>query len=138
MRHVFSKNDGNLGESGSVAWLFERKGLLLVDAGSVDEEELTMAAADAGAEDVRQEGSTLEVVCAPEDLHAVRESLEAAGISVTDVQATMLPKTSIAIEDEATAKKVLKLIDALEEADDVQDVYANFDIPERVLEAVAV
>ncbi len=138
VRHLFARHDGNLAESGAVAWLFERKGLLLVDADAVDEEELTLAAADAGAEDVRLEGSSFEVTCAPEDLHAVRTALEAAGLAVTDAEATMLPKTTIAIEDEATAKKVLKLIDALEENDDVQDVYANFDIPERVLDAVAV
>jgi YebC/PmpR family DNA-binding regulatory protein len=137
VRHIFARHDGNLAESGAVAWLFERKGVLLVDADSVDEDELTLAAADAGAEDVQEEGSSYEVTCAPEDLHAVRASLEAAEITVSDAQATMLPKTTIAIEDEATAKKVLKLIDALEENDDVQDVYANFDIPERVLETVA-
>ena len=138
VRHLFARYDGHLAESGAVAWLFERKGVILVDADSVDEEELTMAAADAGAEDVTEEGSSYEVTCAPEDLHAVRAALEAAGITVTDAEATMLPKTTIAVEDEATAKKVLKLIDALEENDDVQEVYANFDIPERVLEAVAV
>ncbi len=138
VRHVFARHDGNLAESGAVAWLFERKGVILVDADSVDEEELTMAAADAGAEDVVQEGSSYEVTTAPEDLHAVREALEAAGIVVVSAEATMLPKTTVEIADEATAKKVLRLIDSLEEADDVQDVYANFDIPERVLEAVAV
>jgi len=104
----------------------------------VDEDELMLAAADAGADDVTEEGSSFEVICAAEDLHSVREALEAAGIVVTDAEATMLPKTTVAIEDEATAKKILKLIDSLEENDDVQDVYANFDIPERVLEAVAV
>jgi YebC/PmpR family DNA-binding regulatory protein len=138
VRHIFAKADGNLAESGSVSWLFERKGVILVDADSVDEEELTMAAADAGAEDVVQEGSSYEVTCAPEDLHAVREALEAAAISVAAAESTMVPKTTVAVEDEATAKKVLRLIDALEENDDVQDVYANFDIPERVLETVAV
>jgi len=111
---------------------------VLVDAASTDEDELTLAAADAGAEDVSEEGSSFEVTCAPEDLQAVRDALEAAGIAVTDAEVTMLPKTTVAIEDEATARKVLKLIDGLEENDDVQDVYANFDIPERVLEAVAV
>src|SRR5438876_6921343 len=105
VRHIFARHDGNLAESGSVAWLFERKGVILVDADSVDEDELTMAAADAGAEDVREEGSTFEVICAPEDLHTVRESLAAAGIPLGDAQATMLPKTTIAIEDESTAKK---------------------------------
>ena len=84
------------------------------------------------------EGSSFEVTCAPEDLQAVRAGLEAAGIAVTDAEVTMLPKTTVAVEDEAVARKVLKLIDGLEENDDVQDVYANFDIPERVLEAVAV
>jgi YebC/PmpR family DNA-binding regulatory protein len=137
IRHIFARHDGNLAESGAVAWLFERKGVILVDANSVDEDELTLAAADAGAEDVTVEGSSYEVTCAPEDLHRVREALEAARIQVSDAEVTMLPKTTIAIEDEATAKKVLRLIDALEENDDVQDVYANFDIPERVLETVA-
>jgi YebC/PmpR family DNA-binding regulatory protein len=138
VRHIFARHDGNLAESGAVAWLFERKGVVLVDAESTDEDELTLAAADAGAEDVAEEGSSFEVTCAPEDLHAVREALEGAGIAVTDAEVTMLPKTTVAVEDEATARKVLKLIDGLEENDDVQDVYANFDIPERVLEAVAV
>jgi YebC/PmpR family DNA-binding regulatory protein len=138
VRHTFARHDGNLAESGAVAWLFERKGVVLVDRDSTDEDELTLAAADAGAEDVAEEGSSFEVTCAPEDLHSVREALEAAGIAVTDAEVTMLPKTTVEIEDESVARKVLKLIDGLEENDDVQDVYANFDIPEHVLEAVAV
>jgi YebC/PmpR family DNA-binding regulatory protein len=138
VRHIFARHDGNLAESGAVAWLFERKGVVLVDRDSTDEDELTLAAADAGAEDVAEEGSSFEVTCAPEDLTAVREALEAAGIAVTDAEVTMLPKTTVEIEDESVARKVLKLIDGLEENDDVQDVYANFDIPEHVLEAVAV
>jgi YebC/PmpR family DNA-binding regulatory protein len=138
VRHIFARHDGNLAESGAVAWLFERKGVVLVDRESADEDELTLAAADAGAEDVVEEGSSFEVTCAPEDLHAVREALEGTGIAVTDAEVTMLPKTTVAIEDEAVARKLLKLIDGLEENDEVQDVYANFDIPEKVLEAVAV
>jgi YebC/PmpR family DNA-binding regulatory protein len=138
VRHVFARHDGNLAESGAVAWLFERKGVVLADRDSTDEDELTLAAADAGAEDVAEEGSSFEVTCAPEDLHRIRAALEAAGIAVTDAEVTMLPKTTVAIEDEVVARKVLKLIDGLEENDDVQDVYANFDIPEHVLEAVAV
>ena len=137
VRHLFSKHDGNLGESGSVSWLFEREGVLLVDADSIDEDELTLAAADAGAEDVVREDSSFRVTSAPEDLGAVRAALEAAGIRTESVQATMVPKTTVSIEDEATAKKILRLMEALEENDDVQDVYANFDIPERVMEAVA-
>jgi YebC/PmpR family DNA-binding regulatory protein len=138
IRHVFARHDGNLAESGAVAWLFERKGVVLVDADSTDEDELTLAAADAGAEDVAEEGSSFEVTCAPEDLHRMREALERAGFAVSDAEVTMLPKTTVAIEEESVARKVLKLIDGLEENDDVQDVYANFDIPEQVLETVAV
>jgi YebC/PmpR family DNA-binding regulatory protein len=137
VRHVLSKHDGNLGESGSVAWLFEREGVLLVDAASVDEDELTLAAADAGAEDVVQEGSSFRVTCAPEDLAAVRAGLDEAGIPIESVQATMVPKTTVSIDDEAVARKILRLMEGLEENDDVQDVYANFDIPERLMEAVA-
>jgi YebC/PmpR family DNA-binding regulatory protein len=136
VRHLFSKHDGNLGESGSVAWLFERRGIVLVD-GSADEDELTLAAAEGGAEDVEREGSSWQVTTAPEQLAAVREAVEAAGFAVENAELTMIPKTTIEVEDEAQAKKILRLIDALEENDDVQEVYANFDIPERVLEAVA-
>ena len=136
VRHIFTKNDGSLGESGSVAWLFERKGVVLV-ADSVDEEELTFAAADGGAEDVVREGSSFEVISSPDDLQTVRAALEGAGISYESADLTMLPKTTVPVEDESAAKKLLRLMDALEENDDVQDVYANFDIPEAVLEAVA-
>jgi YebC/PmpR family DNA-binding regulatory protein len=136
VRHLFAKHDGNLGGAGAVSWLFERRGLVLVDA-SVDEDDLTLAAAEGGAEDVSLDGSTFQVVCAPEDLVSVREAIEAAGITVESAELTMVPKTTVELEDESAAKKVLRLVDALEENDDVQDVYANFDIPERVLEAVA-
>ena len=136
VRHIFTKNDGSLGESGSVAWLFERKGLVLV-ADSVDEEELTFAAADGGAEDVVREGSSFEVISSPDDLQTVRAALEGAGISYESADLTMLPKTTVPVEDESAAKKLLRLMDALEENDDVQDVYANFDIPERMLETAS-
>jgi YebC/PmpR family DNA-binding regulatory protein len=134
VRHIFTKNDGSLGESGSVAWLFERKGVVLV-ADSVDEEELTLAAADGGAEDVLREGSSFEVIAAADDLQTVRAALDEAGIAYESADLTMLPKTTVPVEDESAAKKLLRLMDALEENDDVQDVYANFDIPERILEA---
>ena len=137
VRHAFSKHDGNLGTSGAVAWLFERRGIVLVDGDSADEDELMLAAAEGGADDVERDGSSLRVVCAPEHLSGVREAIEAAGIAVESADVTMLPKTTVAVEDEAAAKKVLRLMDTLEDNDDVQDVYANFDIPERVLEAVA-
>ena len=105
VRHIFARHDGNLAESGAVAWLFERKGVILVDADSVDEEELTMAAADAGAEDVVQEGSSFEVTTAPEDLHQVREALAAAGIAIASAEATMLPKTTVEVEDEIDSEE---------------------------------
>ena len=137
VRAAFAKHDGNLGSSGAVAWLFERRGLILVDADRFDEDDVTLAAAEGGAEDVLREGSSFEVISAPDDLQAVREALEAAEISYESADLTMLPKTTVPIEDESAAKKLLRLMDALEENDDVQDVYANFDIPERVLETVA-
>ena len=137
VRAAFTKHDGNLGTSGSVAWLFERRGVILVDADRFDEDELTLAAAEGGAEDVEQDGSSFRVTSAPEDLTSVREAIGAAGIEVDSAELTMVPKTTINLEDENAAKKTLRLIDALDESDDVQEVYANFDIPERVMETVA-
>ncbi len=137
VRHLFTKNEGNLGTSGAVAWLFERKGVVIVSADAVGEDELMLAAADAGAEDVAVEGSSFQVTAAPDDFAAVRAAVEGAGIALDSAELTMLPKTTVAIEDEGTAKKLLRLMDALEENDDVQAVYANFDIPEGILEAVA-
>jgi YebC/PmpR family DNA-binding regulatory protein len=136
VRHVFAKNDGNLGETGSVAWLFERRGVVQVD-GSADEDELTLAAAEGGADDVQRDGSTWEVTSVPENLTAVRQAIESVGFKVENAELTMVPKTTIEVDEESQAKKILRLIDALEENDDVQEVYANFDIPERVLEEVA-
>ena len=133
VRHLFAKHDGNLGEAGSVAWLFERRGVVVVDGGA-DEDELTLAAAEGGADDVRRDGSTWEVTAAPEHLSAVREAVEGAVFMVQSAELALIPKTTIEVDDEAHARKVLRLIDALEENDDVQEVYANFDIPERVLE----
>jgi YebC/PmpR family DNA-binding regulatory protein len=137
VRAAFTKHDGNLGGSGAVAWLFERRGVILVDADRFDEDELTLAAAEGGAEDVEQDGSSFRVTSAPEDLTSVREAIEAAGMEVDSAELTMVPKTTINLEDENAAKKTLRLIDALDESDDVQEVYSNFDIPERVMEAVA-
>ncbi|HSC91675.1 MAG TPA: YebC/PmpR family DNA-binding transcriptional regulator [Gaiellaceae bacterium] len=136
VRHLFAKHDGNLGTSGAVAWLFERRGVVLV-AGELDEDEVLLAAAEGGAEDIAQDGSSWQVLSAPEDLRSVRAALEEAGIPVESAEITMLPKTTVDVEDESTAKKILRLVDALDDNDDVQEVYANFDIPEGVLEAVA-
>ncbi len=137
VRHLFAKHDGNLGTAGAVAWLFERRGLVLVSADGTDEDELMLAAAEGGADDVALDGSTFQVTSAPESLAAVRAAVEGAGFAVDSAEVTMVPKTTVAVDDEGAARKILRLMDALEENDDVQDVYSNFDIPERVLEAVA-
>ena len=137
VRHMFSKHGGNLGATGAVAWQFDRRGVVVVPSEGVDEEELLLAAADGGAEDIAQDGDVFEVTSAPESLSAVREAIEAAGFPVESAELVLVPKTTVAVEDEAKARQVMRLIDALEDNDDVQDVYANFDIPERVLEAVA-
>jgi YebC/PmpR family DNA-binding regulatory protein len=137
VRHIFARNAGNLGGSGAVAWLFERRGVVLVPADGADEDELTLAAAEGGADDVTRDGSFYEVLSAAEQLAAVREAVADAGFEIESAELTMLPKTTVAVEDESEAKKILRLIDQLEDDDDVQEVYANFDIPERVLESVA-
>ena len=137
VRHTFTKNGGNLGTTGAVAWLFERRGIVLVEAAGVDEDELTLAAAEGGAEDVELDGSVFEVSSAPEDLAAVRQAIEEAGIKVESAEISMVPKTTVEVAEEPSAKKLIRLIEALEENDDVQGVYANFDIPEQVLKAVA-
>jgi len=136
VRHLFSKHGGNLGTTGAVAWLFERRGLVLVDAEAVDEEELVLAAAEGGADDVERDGTVFQVLSAPESLAAVRAAIEAAGIAIESAELSMLPKTTVEVAAESSAKKLVRLIEALEENDDVQDVFANFDIPEQVLEAV--
>jgi YebC/PmpR family DNA-binding regulatory protein len=137
VRHLFTKHGGNLGTTGAVLWQFERRGIVLVPAEGTDDEELLLVAADAGADDVEQDGSVYQISCAPELLARVRSAVEAAGFAIESAELSMIPKTTVAIEDEATAKKIVRLVEGLEENDDVQDVYANFDIPEAVLEAVA-
>jgi YebC/PmpR family DNA-binding regulatory protein len=137
VRHIFTKNDGNLGATGGVAWQFERKGVILVDADRADEDELTLAAAEAGAEDVVLDGSSFQVTTAPEDLAAVRGALEQGGVPLDSAELTMVAKNTVRVDEEAAARKLLRLMDALEDNEDVQGVYANFDIPETVLEAVA-
>ncbi len=133
VRNLFSKNGGSPAEPGAVAWQFERKGVLVV-AGT--EDDVMLAALDAGAEDVLVDGSTCEVRTPPQLLPAVREAVEAAGLTVESSELSMVASNSIDVTDVAEAKKVLRLIDALEDHDDVQNVYANFDIAESVLAEV--
>ena len=136
IRHIFAKNAGNLGESGSVAWLFERRAVVLV-SGDVDEDELMLAAAEGGADDVEREGSSFRVTAPPDALQTLRAALEEAGYTIESADLALVPKTTVEVAAEADARKIMRLMDALDDNDDVQDVYANFDIPEHVLEAVA-
>ena len=137
VRHAFTKHGGNLGTTGAVAWQFERRGVVLVAADGVDEDDLVLTAAEAGADDVELDGSSFVVTSPPESLTPVREALHAAGLAVESVELAMVPKTTVAVSDESTARRIMNLVEGLEETEDVQDVYANFDIPEAVLEAVA-
>lgn len=136
VRHIFDRAGGKLGTDGSVSWIFERKGVILVDAGKYDEDQVMEAAIEAGAEDVLVEGSVYEIRTEPADFMAVREALAASGIEYQSADLTMIPKNTIALE-ESDAKKTLRLLDALEDNDDVQEVFANFDIPDAVMETLA-
>lgn len=134
VRSAFNSTGGKLAEPGAVSWMFEPRGVVVV-GGGVSEDDVFLVAADAGAEDVRSSDDSVEVISAPDSFRAVREALEAAGIAVESSELTQLPKTTVEL-DGSEAKKVLHLIDELEELDDVQDVYANFDIPDEVLASV--
>jgi YebC/PmpR family DNA-binding regulatory protein len=135
IKNLFSRNGGSFAEPGAVSWQFERRGVVNVDK-SVDEDELTLAAAEAGADDVQDGGDAWQVTTPPTDLHVVRTAIEEAGYKVNSADLTMIPTTSVELTQESQAKTVLRLVDALEEHDDVEAVYANFDIPDSVLEAV--
>jgi YebC/PmpR family DNA-binding regulatory protein len=136
IKNAFTRNGGSLAEPGAVSWQFERKGVIILEKSAASEDDLMLAALDAGAEDIEDQGDTWQVTTPPTDLHAVRTALEEAGIAFTSADLTMLPQQSVPLEDATSAKQVLRVIDALEEHDDVQNVYANFDIPDSVLQAV--
>ena len=136
IKNVFTRNGGSLSEPGAVAWQFERKGVLVLDKASVSEDDLMLAALEAGADDIADLGDTWQVTTPPSDLHVIRTALEEAGMTVTSTDLTMLPTTTVELDETSKAKSVLRVIDALEEHDDVQNVYANFDIPDDVLQAV--
>ncbi len=132
VRSTFTRNGGNLGEPGSVGYLFEQKGYILATG---DEDTVMMAALEGGAEDITADGDQWEVVSDPSDVHTVRAELEAAGVTIESSDVTYLPSTSVPV-DEGSAAKVLRLVDALEDLDDVQAVFANFDIPDEVFEVL--
>jgi len=135
VRYVFSKNSGKLGTTGSVAYLFERKGIILVPKDSTGEDELMEIALEAGAEDVEEQENDYRIVTTAEDFTAVRDALDEAGVEFENAEITMVPQNSIDL-DAGTARQTLRLIDALEENDDVQEVYAHFDISEEVMAEV--
>lgn len=136
IRHVFSKNGGNLGEVGSVAWMFERKGQIVIEKDKAGEDQLMNLVLEAGAEDLRDEGETWEVISAPEMHDAVLEAIQKAGISTVSAEIAMIPKNLTKLEGK-NAAAMLRLSEALEEHDDVQNVYSNFDVDEKELEALA-
>jgi YebC/PmpR family DNA-binding regulatory protein len=140
IRATFSKNGGSMAEPGAVAWQFERKGIVQVaksdDAGGTTEDDLMLLALEAGADDITDAGDHWQVTTPPSDLPAVRTALEEAGVAVESAEVTLLPTTTVELDNESDAKKVLHLVDLLEEHDDVQSVYANFDIPDAILDLV--
>ena len=136
VRNIFSKHGGQLAQPGAVAWGFERRGSIYVDATKYEEDDVMAAAIDAGAEDVVQDGEQFQVLTEPSDFAAVRDGIVAAGIEIDNAELTMIPKNTVKLE-ENDARKTMKIMDALEDSDDVQEVFSNFDIPEDVLEALA-
>ena len=137
IRHYFSKSGGNLGESGCVSWMFEKKGSIMIDKDTIGEEELMDKALEAGAEDVVEEDNVYQVVTAPDDFGTVRETLETEGVKFIEASVSMIPQNVVEITEAKPARQILKLLENLEDHDDVQDVFANFDIPDEIMEEVS-
>ena len=135
VRHIFTKNGGSMGESGSVAWIFDKKGFLVFEKGTVEEEALMEWGLEAGVEDIREQEKEWEVITAPEGFEEIRAALEGKPWAPQSAEITMLPKTTVTL-DGKQAEQMLRMMEALEDNDDVQNVYANFDIPDNVLEAM--
>ncbi|HEV8474454.1 MAG TPA: YebC/PmpR family DNA-binding transcriptional regulator [Methylomirabilota bacterium] len=136
IRHSFEKFGGNMGSSGAVAWMFDRKGIILVDADKVSEDDLLEKALEAGAADVRRAEKAFEITTAPAQMDEVRDALARTGVPIAEAQVTWTPQSTVRVEGK-DATSVVKLIEALEELDDVQSVYANYDIPDEILEAIS-
>jgi YebC/PmpR family DNA-binding regulatory protein len=137
IRHYFAKSGGNLGESGCVGWMFDKKGVITVDKGAISEEQLMELALDAGAQDVVEEDATFQVQTAPEDLNAVADALTQAKVAYSEASVSMVPKNTIEVTEEKAARSLLKLLENLEDHDDVQKVHANFDIPDELMDAIS-
>ncbi len=136
VRTAMSRNGGSLADPGSVAYLFSRKGVVLVPKGELTEDDVLGAVLEAGADEVNDLGDTFEVISEATDLQSVRDALAGAGIAVENADTAWLPSVSIQLDEDEAARKVLRLVDALEDCDDVQNVWANFDISDEILEAV--
>ncbi|PIE68539.1 MAG: YebC/PmpR family DNA-binding transcriptional regulator [Deltaproteobacteria bacterium] len=137
IRHYFAKSNGNLGESGCVNWMFDKKGLIVVSKEDASEEVLMDTALEAGADDVVEEDSEFQVLTAPEDFDAVREGLEEAGVKFLSAEITMIPQNTVDVDAENVARSLLKLLENLEDHDDVQNVHANFSIDDDLMEQLA-
>jgi len=133
IRYAFSKSGGNLGEAGCVSWMFGKKGLIVLEKAAVDEDTLMEVALDAGAEDIRDEEGTFEVITSPEDVDTVKKALDERGLGYVLAEVTMVPSSTVKLEGRE-AEQMLRLVDGLEDSDDVQKVYSNFDISEKTLE----
>ncbi|HEY48469.1 MAG TPA: YebC/PmpR family DNA-binding transcriptional regulator [Dehalococcoidia bacterium] len=133
VRNVFSRNNVSLGESGCVSWIFEPRGVIAIEANNTDAEELALSAIDAGADDVKVDGAAVEVYTQPQDLEAVRKTLEQQGIAISSAELLQVPKTMVSL-DEKSALQALRLLEKLEELDDVQHVFTNADFPNEVVE----
>ncbi|HOK07513.1 MAG TPA: YebC/PmpR family DNA-binding transcriptional regulator [Syntrophales bacterium] len=136
IRHIFSKHGGNLGENGCVSWMFEKKGTILVDKKAVSEDELMELALEAGADDVRDEENEYEVITSPAAFEAVRKAIESRGLPVVSARIGMVPQTTVRIGEDKAAQ-MLKMMEKFEDNDDVQNVYANFDIPDEIMEKLS-
>jgi len=135
IRHIFGKHGGNMGEAGCVSWMFDKKGYIVVEGGKVDEEKLMNIIVEAGAEDMRRDGDNFEVITTPGDLEAVKKMIEDGGIKVALSEVTMLPQNYVELDDKGVVQ-VLRLIEALEDNDDVQNVYSNIIVRDEVLENI--
>ncbi len=134
VRNIFNKNGGSTAEPGAVAWQFERKGVIILPR-QVAEDDLMLVALDSGGEDLEDQGDTWQLTCQPGDLMGLRSALEQAGIAIDSAEVTMMPTTVVPLDNEGDARRVLRLIDLLEEHDDVANVYANFDVPDAVIDS---
>ena len=137
IRSILTKQGGSMAEPGAVGWQFSRRGIVVVEGDGVDEDELMMTALEAGAEDVSADGDAWQVTCSPSDTFDVKDALEAAGFTVLSADTPMVSENLVPVTTVEDAKKIMRIMDAIEDNDDVQDVYSNFDIPDDVMEAAA-